>query len=417
VLTVTKDLVLPATVTGSWPRPRWYSAQLAGRPLSTCLKDVAFREQYTDALSALLDDQERAGLDILTTGDYHHDDTIGGHHWHRYPLERWKGFKGDYFLYPPDLPDMPPGRLLHEIWHGVRWPRIVGKIEANEDNPLEYAKIWRLAQARTSKPVMFGTITAQGLALFLDVEGGPYDRDDRRQIIWDMAELMNHELRQVVAAGCKVIQIEEPMLHHLACFQPERTDLIDFFVDAFNREVEGLGDEVEVWMHTCWGNPNMQRGTDAEDNSYANAIEIYLDRLKADVWTVEMKDAEGKELDLFKPFKNTMTKKIAVGVVSHRTLQVESPAEVAAFARRALESIDLENLILTSDCGFGRQGSNRLVALYKAAAIAQGANIIRRELGLEERDVPITDPARQADAVRETDETRLFGGLVSGASR
>ncbi len=106
-----------------------------------------------------------------------------------------------------------------------------------------------------------------------------------------------------------------------------------------------------------------------------------------------------------------MTKKIALGVVSHRTLQVESPNEVADFTRQALESIRLENLVLTSDCGFGRQGANRLIALYKAAAIAQGANIIRRELGLEERYVSIADPVLQVDR-RDSEATRLFGGIV-----
>ncbi len=102
--TATKDLLLPTTVTGSWPRPRWFETQLAGRPLSTCMKDVSFREQYTDALSALLDDQERAGLDILTHGDYHHDNSIGGHHWHRYPLEHLRGVEGDYYRISPEVP-------------------------------------------------------------------------------------------------------------------------------------------------------------------------------------------------------------------------------------------------------------------------------------------------------------------------
>ena len=31
--TATKDLMLPATVTGSWPRPRWYTENMWGRPL------------------------------------------------------------------------------------------------------------------------------------------------------------------------------------------------------------------------------------------------------------------------------------------------------------------------------------------------------------------------------------------------
>ena len=69
---------------------------------------------------------------------------------------------------------------------------------------------------------------------------------------------MNLELRQLAAAGAKVIQIEEPTIHFIACFYPEQTELLDFLVDAFNHEVEGL-DDVELWIHTCWGNPNMQK--------------------------------------------------------------------------------------------------------------------------------------------------------------
>ena len=41
MFTATKDLMLPATVTGSWPRPRWYDQGLWGRPLDTALLDVA----------------------------------------------------------------------------------------------------------------------------------------------------------------------------------------------------------------------------------------------------------------------------------------------------------------------------------------------------------------------------------------
>ena len=69
---------------------------------------------------------------------------------------------------------------------------------------------------------------------------------------------MNLELRQLAAAGAKVIQIEEPTIHFTAAFHPEETELLDFMVEAFNHEVEGL-DDVELWIHTCWGNPNMQK--------------------------------------------------------------------------------------------------------------------------------------------------------------
>jgi 5-methyltetrahydropteroyltriglutamate--homocysteine methyltransferase len=401
VFTATKDVLLPTTVTGSWPRPRWYTARMGGRPLSTCLKDVVFREQLSDALAVVLSDQARAGLDILTHGDYFHDEDLGGHSWHRYPLERWSGLEGDFLAGERLAEDMlaayPPGTILHEIFGGWAWPRVVGKVEANEDAPLEYAKIWRLAQARTDKPLKFGTVSAQGIHHFLDIRTDLYS-DDRHELIWDLATAMNKELRELVSAGCTVIQVEEPLLHFLACYHPEQSEFVDFLVDAFNHEVEGL-DDVEVWVHTCWGNPNMQRA--AENPSYANSIEIYLDRLRSDVWTIELKDGDHGVLKLFERYKERMPKKLAIGVVSHRTLQVESAEEVAALIREALRFIDVDSLILSSDCGFGRQGCNRLIAFYKAAAIARGANIVRRELGLEERYAAAADPALQVDVLTE----------------
>ena len=53
VLTATKDLILPTTVTGSWPRPAWYTENLAGRPFSEGMADLRYREQFQDALAGL----------------------------------------------------------------------------------------------------------------------------------------------------------------------------------------------------------------------------------------------------------------------------------------------------------------------------------------------------------------------------
>jgi 5-methyltetrahydropteroyltriglutamate--homocysteine methyltransferase len=125
--------------------------------------------------------------------------------------------------------------------------------------------------------------------------------------------------------------------------------------------------------------------------SYANSIEIYLERLKGDVWTIEATENDLKELALFKPHADSLKKKIAVGVVSHRTLQADFPEVVADRVRRAAEVIPADKLILSTDCGFGRQGFNRHLAFYKAAAIPQARNIVLQELGVEERYIPIQD--------------------------
>src|SRR5687768_820774 len=91
MFTVTDGIVLPTTVTGSWPRPFWYTSNLAGRPASDALADARYREELTDAVAVVLSDQERAGLDILTNGDYHLDADLGGRSWMLYPVERLPG--------------------------------------------------------------------------------------------------------------------------------------------------------------------------------------------------------------------------------------------------------------------------------------------------------------------------------------
>lgn len=139
-----------------------------------------------------------------------------------------------------------------------------------------------------------------------------------------------------------------------------------------------------------------------ENDSYRESFELYLEALRGDVWTVEMKDRNLREIELFAPFKGRLKKKICVGVVSHRSLQVETPEQVAATIREALKHIAPEQLIISSDCGFGRQGCNRDIAFFKTVAIAQGTNIVRRELGLPTTYVPAADPRLQTDIVPKT---------------
>jgi 5-methyltetrahydropteroyltriglutamate--homocysteine methyltransferase len=184
LFTATADLVLPSTTTGSFPRPRWYDLSMWGRPLDTCMLDVRFREKFQDAMAVLIGDQERAGLDILTHGDLHVDEDLAGRAWHHYPLQRWAGFEGDY-LQPEETTapwlHYPPGTLLNEIYTGWRWPHVTGKIE---HRPLDYPKLWRLAQSKTRKPVKFGTCCSQVMALFLDIHTPHYRTSVRSSGIW-----------------------------------------------------------------------------------------------------------------------------------------------------------------------------------------------------------------------------------------
>jgi 5-methyltetrahydropteroyltriglutamate--homocysteine methyltransferase len=78
-------------------------------------------------------------------------------------------------------------------------------------------------------------------------------------------------------------------------------------------------------------------------------------------------------------------------VVDHHTLQVETPEQVADLVRRALKHIPAERLVLSSDCGMGREGMSRRHAYYKMVSIVQGTNLVRRELGLPQAECLAAD--------------------------
>jgi 5-methyltetrahydropteroyltriglutamate--homocysteine methyltransferase len=387
MFTATDGLALATTVTGSWPRPRWFDLNLGGRSLSERMTDMRYREQFLDATAALISNQEQAGLDIVVNGDYHHDDDLGGMAWVAYNWERLGGTDPDNRTMTTSWPQNP-GTLLNSVMGGWRFAPVVDKLRPRV--PLELDKLWRLTQGMTDRPVKLGTISSQTVAAFVQNKSSYYD-DDRRQLTMDLSEIVNTELRAMAASGATVIQIEDPMIHLL----PEGTprEHVDFLIDALNREIEGL-ENCEVWLHTCWGNPNMQRVV--HDVSYRAAIEDYLYRVNCDVLTVEMCDSDLREIDMFADYRDAR-KKIAVGVISHRTLQVDEGEGIAANIRTAARYIDPERLVLSSDCGFGRAGFNRAVAHHKAAALVRAANVVRKELGFPVTESRNDNPRLQMD--------------------
>src|SRR5436305_1418363 len=248
--------------------------------------------------------------------------------------------------------------------------------------PLEYAALWQVAQRVTDKPVKVGAICAPALASMLWNE---FYGDDKAMIL-DLCDIMNAELRDMAAAGCPLIQVEEPP-HHMRTQQPECTDAdLEFLTAAFNRQLTGVN--AEIWVHTCWGNPNQQR-VHYNVPSYERALPHLL-QLNGDVLTIECASSDGKDLPLFKHVKTD--KKIAIGVVNHCDTVVEPAEKVAGLIRKALEYIPKEQLIISTDCGFGREGLSRRIAFYKCVALVEGTNIVRRELGLPEARVRAADP-------------------------
>ena len=159
-------------------------------------------------------DQQWAGLDILTNGDYHLDADLAGRSWFSYPTERMAGIS-EYDTETTAGWTYPVGTWLNEIVGGWKYHAVVDKLGPRA--PLEFAKIWRVGQARTSRPVKMGTISADLAASVLTIKTDAY-AEDKQDLMWDIATILNHELRELAAAGCKVIQIEEPAIHSQATY-------------------------------------------------------------------------------------------------------------------------------------------------------------------------------------------------------
>ena len=65
MLTITRNRLLPTTMTGSYPKPHWHTLDLQGRPFKQAMGHTPFREQYLDAVAAVIAEQGAAGLDIV----------------------------------------------------------------------------------------------------------------------------------------------------------------------------------------------------------------------------------------------------------------------------------------------------------------------------------------------------------------
>ena len=247
MLKATAGKLLPTTITGSLPRPSWYTENLGTRSFLDAMVTSRFREQYVDALSVYLREQEVAGLDIVTDGDCRFDQDIGGQSWTSYPPHHMAGFETTH----PKLAKVgaggigfPRGHILHDYLEARVMPKLVGPVGRGE---MQYAEMFKAAQRMTEKPVKFGTVTPELVAFAVQDEHYK-SLPDR---IMALSDAFNEELHDLADAGCPVIQMEEPQIHLLAA-RGYKDPVITpaFMLKVFNNTVKGpAGQDGSVVPH------------------------------------------------------------------------------------------------------------------------------------------------------------------------
>jgi 5-methyltetrahydropteroyltriglutamate--homocysteine methyltransferase len=364
VATRVTDVLLPTTMVGSYPRPRWFTHQLAGRDVLEAFKSFEHHEAYVDATRTVLHDQEAAGLDIVTDGQMWFDDLhmgIGSFFW--YWFERIPGFGPEMVLHRNR--DRAQGRdvfVMDEAGAAIlRGP--VGS------GPLRLAYLYGLARADTERPVKAsvgaGPCQLSGLVHF---ESGPIT--DRYALSAALAEVFNAEMLALQDAGCTYVQYED-----LGAWTPNLTGERDFawVTETVNRVLEGV--TVRKAWHFCLGNAWGNRLDALVRGGYGAVVPHYAD-VDVDELTLDFACREMADAAVLKEVPSDVD--VGIGVVDVRNLEIEQPEQVAGRIRTALEFIEPDRVTLTTDCGMKQLP--RAVAAAKLHSLTAGAEIVRAEL-------------------------------------
>lgn len=245
-------------------------------------------------------------------------------------------------------------------------PTIVGKVSWR--GGLNCAEEWKKAQAVSAAPVKY---TLPGPMTIMGSTCNVHYKEEEEQLAFDLAAIVNGQVRELVAAGCKHIQVDEPLFAR----KPEET--LSYGVRALEKCFEGCPPEVEKSMHMCCGYPGCVDQLDykkAELSAYFK-IAPALDESCLDAVSIE--DAWCKnDLTLLELFKKT---KVIFGTMNVSSSRVETVEEMRERLEEALKHICPERLIVAPDCGLALLDGERYRAKLnqKLANMCAAAKCVR----------------------------------------
>ena len=335
--------LLPTSVIGSYAMPGWFWTavdQIDQEKYGP--SDI--RETFDDAVNLAMLDQQRAGVDVITDGE----------------MRRWY-FVQSFYKNFSGLESRPVLRQtgLYGYDSVPRWwpteriqvPAGLGLVEE-----FEYAK------KHTDRPLKATCPGPLTLTIHIQLRDDKIYKD-RIELAYEFADVVNRELKDLVAAGADFIYLDEPSFSII----PGRDNN---WIDLFNRTVEGV--ESKVGLHICFGNlgsrPRGKRRYDwmMEDIMRANAQQISL----------EFANREMVELELCSEI--AQEKEVSAGLVDVKSFYIETPEDIAERVRQTLEYVPAEKLWITPDCGFFQVP--RWLAFQKIKNMVKGVQIVRREL-------------------------------------
>lgn len=334
--------ILPTSVIGSYAWPAWlHTALEAAQRGAYGPQDM--RETQDDAVDLALRDQEDAGVDIITDGE----------------MRRVGFFTAEFYGHMTGLRELPPQRKVGIAGHDQR-ESYVAEADVTAPNGLGVVEEYRYVRTRTQRPVK---VTCPGpYTLAGRIKPGAVYKD-RIEVAYALADIVNRELKNVVAEGADFIQLDEPS------YAVHATGL-DEFVRLFNTTVAGVN--AKIGIHLCFGN---FVGRPVARRTYRSIFPQILD-MQASQFALEFANRELAEINLWQEFPSD--RELAAGLVDVKNYYIEKPEDVAERIRAALRYVAADKLTITPDCGFSQTA--RWAARAKLMAMVEGAKIVRREL-------------------------------------
>ena len=341
---------LSTTTIGSFPKldyvevRDWFQTGYKVDYDARYFKDRSIETSLTLATRDAVLAQVNAGIDIPTEGEQRRENYI------YYHCRHLTGIDFEHFT----IQEMRSG-----AWE-ERVPTIIGKITAGEDNFLRYD--WQIAQLFTDRPIK---ITIPGPMTIADTLGNDYYNDEQL-LAKDLAAAINVEIKDLAAAGCKYIQVDEPVFARY----PDKA--IKFGIENLERCFYGTEKDVNRSVHICCGYP---LELDQPDEKYEKAdpasyftLAKPLDESKY-IDAVSIEDAHRhNDLSLLEHFKQT---DVILGVIEIAKTRIETYEEIRERLIAAHEHIDANRLIAAPDCGLGMLDQDitiaKLESLVKAA--------------------------------------------------
>ncbi|MFD1009386.1 methionine synthase [Oceanisphaera ostreae] len=337
--------LLPTSTAGSLPKPLWLAEpEKIWSPWR--LEGEELIEGKQDALRVWLQEQQHAGIDIVSDGEQtrQHFVTTFIEHLDGVDFEKRKTVK---------IRDR----------YDASVPTVVGAVSRQKPVFVEDAKFLR---QQTKQPIKWAL---PGPMTMIDTLYDAHYKS-REELAWEFAVILNQEAKELEAAGVDIIQFDEPS------FNVFFDEVNDWGIAALERAMEGL--KCETAVHICYGygikaNTDWKKTLGSEWRQYEEVFPK-LQKSNIDIISLECQNSH-VPIDLLELIRG---KKIMLGAIDVATNIIETPEEVAATLRRALQFVDADKLYPSTNCGMAPL--SRAVARGKLNALSAGAEILRREL-------------------------------------